>query len=149
MSTSGSLRASGDPDAPDSQDRWFTSLVRIDSIKEASKAGACSLATSPWARSAEPPPRRPKCASASRSSRPETRRKLSCLEQRECDVIECASRKPKPVFKRNRKTIYLGTHPTPESAARAYNDAALSLFGPGAFQNQIGHSSHESAVNAH
>jgi group I intron endonuclease len=36
-----------------------------------------------------------------------------------------------------RKKYHLGTYSTPEKAALAYNQKAVELFGPGAFQNQI------------
>jgi hypothetical protein len=35
------------------------------------------------------------------------------------------------------KTYHLGTYSTPEKAALAYNQKAIELFGPGAFQNKI------------
>jgi group I intron endonuclease len=40
-------------------------------------------------------------------------------------------------IKFKRKQISLGTHPTPEEAAIAYNKKAIELYGAGAFQNQI------------
>jgi hypothetical protein len=36
-----------------------------------------------------------------------------------------------------RKTYHLGTYPTPEEVALAYNKKAMELFGPSAFQNRI------------
>lgn len=40
-------------------------------------------------------------------------------------------------IKYRRKTYHLGTHRTPEADAHAYNQKAVELFGPDAFQNRV------------